>query len=118
MPEQKAAKAFIEASQNRMYNPYHFANIIKTHGGWAADALHKVSIGWFMLNEIDYRYGIGDPVVGEMASRIMHEVVNDYDEVPDYNPGRGFAAGDTDSPGTLSYYESQYNPSFVRRGSE
>ena len=116
MPEQKAAKAFIEASQNRMYNPYHFANIIKTNGGWSANMLHRVAIGWFMLNEIDHRYGIGDPVVGEMGARIMHEVVNDYDEIPEYNPGRGFATGDTNTAGTMSDYESRYNPSFVRRG--
>lgn len=116
MPEQKAAKAFIEASNNRMYNPYHFANLVKTAGGYPAAMLHKVAIGWFMLNQIDFHYGIGDPVVGEMGARIMQEVVNDYEEVPDYNPGRGFAVGDTDSPGTMEDYQSRYNPSFVQRG--
>lgn len=118
MPEQKAAKAFITAANDRMYNPYHFANIIKVHGGWPAAMLHRVACGWFQLNEIDYRYGIGDPIVGEMGSRIVLEVLADYEELPDYNPGRGFAVGDSDSAGTFSEYESTYSPSFIQRGAK
>ena len=116
MTEQKAAKAFITASSDRLFNPYHFANIIKSNGSFASTALHKTAIGWFVLNEIDYRYGIGDPVIGEMGARIVSEVLSDYEELPDYDPGRGFAAADSRPIGTWGEYESTYSPSFIQRG--
>jgi hypothetical protein len=116
MVEQKAAKAFIEASYNRLMNPYHFANLVKSEGAIPASMLHRVAVGWFMLNEIDYRYGIGDPITGELASRIVHEVLSDYEEVPDYNPNRGLEGGGSDSRGTWEDYENRYSPSFIRRG--
>lgn len=116
MSEEKAAKVFIEASHNRLYNPYHFANLVKQAGTIPANALHKVAIGWFRLNEIDYRYGIGDPITGDMAARIVHEVLNDYEELPNYNLSRGFEAGGPDSRGTWENYEQQHSPSFIRRG--
>ena len=37
MVEQKAAKAFIEASYNRLMNPYHFANLVKSEGAIPAE---------------------------------------------------------------------------------
>ena len=114
--EEKAVKAFIDAANNKMYNPYHFANLIKIEGGFAAQMLHKVSIGWFMLSEIDYRYGVGDPMVGEMASRIVNEVLSDYDELPEYNVSRGFEGGVSDTRRTWGNYEGEYTPSFIRRG--
>lgn len=116
MAEQKAAKAFIEASYNRLMNPYHFANLVKSEGAIPASMLHRVAVGWFMLNEIDYRYGIGDPITGDMASRIVHEVLNDYEELPNYNPSRGFEADSPDTRGTWADYESRHNPTFIRRG--
>lgn len=116
MQEDKAAKAFIDASMNRLYNPYHFANLVKQAGAVPASAMNRAAVGWFMLNEIDYRYGIGDPVIGEMATRIVNEVLSDYAEIPDYNPGRGFEGGSGSAPGTWEDYESRYSPSFIRRG--
>ena len=116
MQEEKAAKVFVEASMNRMYNPYHFVNLVKQAGVIPADAMGRAAVGWFMLNEIDYRYGIGDPVTGELASRIVHEVLSDYEEVPNYNPSRGFEGGGSDTRGTWEDYESRYSPSFIRRG--
>lgn len=114
--EEKAVKAFVEAANNRMYNPYHFANLIKIEGGYPAQMLHKVAIAWFMLSEIDYRYGVGDPMVGEMASRIVNEVLSDYDELPEYNVSRGFEGGSPDTRRNWEDYESRYTPSFIRRG--
>jgi hypothetical protein len=116
MTEEKAAKAFIEASMHKMYNPYHFVNLVKQAGAIPADAMSRAAVGWFMLNEIDYRYGVGDPVIGELASRVMSEVISDYEEVPTYNPGRGFEDGGDGRGGTWQDYESRYSPSFVRRG--
>lgn len=116
MAEQKAAKAFIEASYNRLMNPYQFANLVKSEGAIPASMLHRAAVGWFMLNEIDYRYGLGDPVTGDMAARIVHEVLNDYEELPDYNPSRGFEAGSPDTRRTWSEYEQGYSPTFIRRG--
>ena len=115
MSEEKAAKAFIEGSHNRLFNPYHFSNVIKSAGIIPASMLHRAALGWFRLNEIDYRYGIGDPVIGEMGSRIVHEVLNDYDEYPDYNPGRGLPQPAI-AKGTWDDFESNYQPSYVRRG--
>ena len=54
MSEEKAAKVFVEASMNRMYNPYHFANLVKQASAISADAMGRAAVGWFMLNEIDY----------------------------------------------------------------
>lgn len=128
MVEDKAIKAFIEASQNRLFNPYYFANGIKTaaipgdpmtwnHGTTiAAMQLHKVAIGWFLLNEIDYSYGIGDPIIGEMADRIKHEVLNDYEELPEYQPFRGFENTGGDATRTWESNQSKFPPSFIRRG--
>jgi hypothetical protein len=116
MAEDKAAKVFVDASMNRMFNPYHFTNLVKQSGMIGADAIGRAAVGWFMLNEIDFRYGIGDPVTGELASRIVHEVLNDYEEIPSYNPGRGFSGGGVDAVGTWSHYESKHSPSFIRRG--
>ena len=116
MAEDKAAKVFVDASMNRMFNPYHFTNLVKQSGMIGADAIGRAAVGWFMLNEIDFRYGIGDPVIGEMGSRIVHEVLSDYSEIPDYDPSRGFADRGPDVSGTWDKYESQHSPSFVRRG--
>jgi hypothetical protein len=116
MIEEKAAKAFVDASMNRMYNPYHFVNLVKQAGVIPADAMGRAAVGWFVLNDIDYRYGVGDPVIGELASRIMNEVLSDYEEVPAYNPGRGFEGGGGGNRGTWEDYESRYSASFVRRG--
>lgn len=114
--EDKAVKAFIDASHNRLYNPYHFANLIKIAGAIPGSALHKTAIGWFRLSEIDYSYGVGDPIVGEIGSRIVHEVLSDYEELPDYNPSRGFEGGTGDSRRTWDNYEQGHNPAFIRRG--
>lgn len=114
--EDKAVKAFVDASNNRNFNPYHFANLIKIEGGYSAQMLHKVAIAWFMLSEIDYSYGVGDPMVGQMASRIVHEVLSDYEELPEHNVSRGFEDGGTSTRGTWEDYESRYTPSFIRRG--
>lgn len=116
MSEEKAAKVFVEASMNRMYNPYHFANLVKQASAISADAMGRAAVGWFMLNEIDYRYGLGDPITGELASRIVHEVLSDYKEVPSYDPSRGFEDGSRSGRGTWEDYQSRYSPSFVRRG--
>ena len=116
MAEEKATKSFIEASMNCMYNPYQFANLIKIEGGYPEQMFHKSAIGWFRLSEIDYSYGVGDPAVGEIASRIVHEVLNDYEELPQYNPGRGFESGSPDARGTWENYERGYSPSYIRRG--
>jgi len=114
--EEKAVKAFVEAANNRNYNPYHFANLIKIEGGYPAQALHKVSIAWFMLSNIDYQYGVGDPITGQMAARIVHEVLDDYEELPEYNISRGFEDRGPNNRGTWEDYESRYSPSFIRRG--
>ena len=116
MAEDKAAKSFIEASYNRKFNPYHFSNLVKCEGVIPASMLNRAAIGWFRINEIDFRYGIGDPVIGEMGSRIVHEVLSDYSEIPDYDPSRGFADRGPDVSGTWDKYESQHSQSFVRRG--
>lgn len=116
MTEEKAAKAFIEASHNVLFSPYGFADEIRLAGVIPANALNKVSIGWFRLMEIEHRYGIGDPVVGELGARIVHEVLSDYEEVPNYNPGRGFEGGGTGSRGTWEQYERSNPPTFIRRG--
>ena len=116
MAEEKAIKAFVDASHNRMFSPYQFADAVRLAGVIPASVLNKVAIGWFRLMEIECRYGVGDPIIGELGSRIVHEVLNDYEEVPDYNPGRGFADNGRGNRGTWEDYESRYSPSFVRRG--
>lgn len=128
MIEDKAIKAFVEASQNRLFNPYHFANAVKTYTApgeltsWsngltvAASQLHKVAVGWFLLNQIDYSYGIGDPLVGEMAARIKSEVLDDYEELPDYQPFRGFEDTGPDTSRTWENNKQKFPPSFIRRG--
>ncbi len=116
MSDEKAAKAFIEASHNVLFSPYNFADIVRVAGAIPASALNKVAIGWFRLMEIEHRYGIGDPVIGELGSRIVHEVLSDYEELPNYNPGRGFEDGGGSARGTWEDYESRYSPSFIRRG--
>lgn len=116
MSEQKVAKAFIDASHNRLWNSYHFVDIIRQAGQIPASAMHKAAVGWFMLMEIEHRYGIGDPMAGEMGSRIVHEVLSDYEELPDYNPGRGFESSSGDARGTWANYEPRASASFVRRG--
>ena len=118
MTEQKAAKSFIDAANHRLFNPYEFANIVKVSGDFPAAMLHRVSLGWFRLNEIDYRYGIGDPVVGEMAARIIHEVVEDYDEFPDYDPTRGFENRVRNTRGTWEGNKPSSPPSFIRRSAQ
>lgn len=116
MSEEKAAKAFVEASHNVLFSPYNFADIVRLAGTIPASALNKTAIGWFRLMEIEHRYGLGDPVIGELGSRIVHEVLNDYEESPNYNPGRGFEDNGATSRGTWDDYESRYTPSFIRRG--
>jgi len=116
MSEDKAVKAFSEAAHNKLYNPYQFADKIRLAGVIPASALHKTALAWFRLMEIEHRYGVGDPVAAEMGSRIVHEVMSDYEELPDYNPGRGFENGSASAGGTWEDYESRYSPSFVRRG--
>lgn len=112
----KAVKAFSEASHNKLFSPYEFADRIRLLGIIPASALHKVAIGWFRLMEIEYRYGIGDPLAGEMGSRIVHEVLSDYEELPEYNPSRGFESGGGDTRGTWENYESRVSKTFIRRG--
>ena len=114
--EEKAIKAFIDMSLNRIANPYHFSNVIKSSGPFAAGMLHKVSIGWFLLNEIDYVYGIGDPMVGEMSARIKNEVLDDYSELPEYNPMRGFENSGGDTSRTWESSQPSVPPSFIRKG--
>ena len=116
MAEDKAAKAFIEASHNVLFSPYGFADKVRLSGVIPASILNKVAIGWFRLMEIEHRYGIGDPAIGELGARIVHEVLSDYEELPNYNPGRGFEGGGTDTRGTWSDYESKNPPTFIRRG--
>lgn len=116
MSEDKVAKVFVDASMNRMFNPYHFVNLVKQSGTIAAAAMNRTAVGWFMLNEIDHRYGLGDPVVGDMSARIVHEILNDYEELPDYDPGRGFANPSASARGTWEGYKPSHNPTFVRRG--
>jgi hypothetical protein len=118
MPEDKAVKAFVEASQNMTFSPYSFANKIKIAGGIPAGALHKVAIGWFRLSEIDYSYGVGDPIVGAMSARIVHEVLNDYEELPDYNNMRGFEGNGAGQRTTWDGYQPSVAPSFIQRGSD
>lgn len=126
--EDKSIKAFIDASYNRLFNPYHFANAVKLYSdpadpvAWPhgssvpAQQLHKVSIGWFLLNEIDFSYGVGDPVVGEIASRIKYEVLADYEELPEYQPFRGFEDTGGDTSRTWERNKPNVSPSFIRRG--
>lgn len=116
MPEQKAAKAFIESSYHKLWNPYQFADTIRLAGVIPSSALHRVSIGWFHLMEIEHRYGIGDPLAGEMGSRIVSEVLSDYAELPDYNPGRGFENQPNYTERTFAGYEPSISKTFVRRG--
>ena len=116
MTEEKAAKAFIEASHNVLFSPYGFADKIRLAGVIPASMLNKVAIGWFRLMEIEHRYGIGDPAIGELGARIVHEVLSDYEELPNYNPGRGFESGGAGSRGTWADYESTHSPTFIRRG--
>jgi len=116
MSQDKAIKAFGEAAHNRLFSPYEFADRIRLLGVIPASALHKVAVGWFRLMEIEHRYGIGDPVAGEMGARIVHEVLSDYEELPDYNPSRGFEASSPDTRRTWEEYERTNSPTFVRRG--
>jgi hypothetical protein len=116
MTQDKAEKAFIDASHNVLFSAYGFADAVRLAGAVPASALNKVAIGWFRLMEVEHRYGIGDPVIGELGSRIVNEVLSDYEELPDYNPGRGFEGGSADNRGTWEDYESRYSPSFIRRG--
>jgi hypothetical protein len=116
MAEEKAAKAFVEAAHHKLYNPYQFADKIRTSGAIPASALHKTALAWFRLMEIEHRYGIGDPIAAEMGSRIVHEVMSDYEELPNYDPSRGLEGGGGDNRGTWEDYESRYSPSFIRRG--
>jgi hypothetical protein len=116
MSQDKAAKAFIDASHNVLFSAYGFADAVRLAGAIPASALNKVAIGWFRLMEVEHRYGLGDPVIGELGSRIVHEVLNDYEELPNYNPGRGFEDGGPGARGTWEDYESRYSPSFIRRG--
>lgn len=113
--EEKAVKAFIEMSHHRLANPYHFADLIRTSGDIAASFLHKVAIGWFRLMEIEHRYGIGDPVVGEIGSRITYEVLSDYEELPEYNTMRGFENTGGDSSRTWERSKPTVPPSFIRK---
>lgn len=114
----KAIKAFSEAAHNKLFSPYEFADRIRLLGVIPASSLHRVSIGWFRLMEIEHRYGIGDPVAGDMGSRIVHEVLADYEELPDYNPGRGFEGDSNISRGTWQDYERRNPPTFIRRGAD
>jgi hypothetical protein len=116
MSQEKSIKAFVDASHHRLFSPYQFADAIRLAGAIPASMLNKVALAWFRLMEIEYRYGIGDPVVGELGSRIVHEILNDYEELPNYNPGRGLDDQDTRNRGTWEDYESNYSPSFIRRG--
>lgn len=116
--DEKAAKSFIEASENRLFNPYHFANLVKQAGAIPGAMLNRTAVGWFMLNEIDYRYGLGDPIVAEMAARIVYEVINDYEELPDYTPGRGLEGGGGNANGTWEGYEPSMAKTFIRRGAD
>ena len=116
MSEEKAVKAFIEMANDRRSNPYHFADRVRLSGGFASQFLHKVAVGWFRLMEIEHRYGIGDPAVGEIGSRITHEVLNDYQEVPDYQPMRGFENTGGDTSRTWERSQPSVPPSFVRKG--
>lgn len=116
MAEDKAVKAFVDASHHKLYNPYQFADKVRLAGIIPASALHKTALAWFRLMEIEYRYGIGDPVAAEMGARIVHEVIADYEELPNYNPSRGFEADSPDSRGTWEDYERTYSPTFIRRG--
>lgn len=116
MSQEKAVKAFIEASHNVLFSPYHFADSVRLSGVVAANALNKVALGWFRLMEIEHRYGIGDPVLGDLGSRIVHEVLSDYEEVPNYNPGRGFEDNGNISRGTWEDHEQRNPPTFIRRG--
>lgn len=114
--EDKAVKAFIEMSHHRLANPYHFADLIRTSNDIAASFLHKVAIGWFRLMEIEHRYGIGDPAVGEIGSRITYEVLADYDELPEYQPMRGFEDTGGDTSRTWESSKPSVPPSFIRKG--
>lgn len=116
MSTQKAAKSFIQSANDRRFHPYMFSNIVKDQGQYAGSMLHKVSVAWFLLNEIDYRYNIGDPMVGEMAARITHEVLADYDELPDYQPMRGFEDTGGDTSRTWESSKPSVPPSFIRKG--
>lgn len=116
MSTEKAARSFIQSANDRRFHPYQFANLVKEQGQYAGAMLHKVSVAWFLLNEIDYRYGIGDPMTGEMAARIVHEVLADYDELPDYQPMRGFENTGGDTSRTWESSKPSVPPSFIRSG--
>jgi len=116
MTEDKAVKAFVEMSHNKLSNPYNFADKIRLTDRIAADFLHKVSVGWFRLMEIEYRYGIGDPLVGEMGARIVHEVLADYEELPEYNTMRGFEGGSGDTSRTWKHSEPNVSQTIIGRG--
>lgn len=118
MSTEKAARQFIENANDRRFHPYLFSNLVKQEGQYAGSMLHKVAVAWFLLNEIDYRYGIGDPVIGEMGARITTEVLADYDELPDYQVSRGFESGSGDTSRTWESTKHTVSPSFIRRGDD
>lgn len=117
-PEIKVAKVFADASYSRLFNSYHFADLIRNAGAIPAAAMQRAAVGWFMLMEIEHRYGIGDPMAGEIGSRIVHEVLSDYEEIPDYNPGRGLEGGSGSTRGTWEGYEPNVAKTFIRRGAD
>lgn len=80
-PEEKAARAYIDASSHRLFNPYQYADIIRLADGYAAEMLRHSAIAVFRLGEIEYRYGIGDPEFGEMSSRIC-AIIDEYYPAP------------------------------------
>jgi hypothetical protein len=83
---EKYAKAFTNATSDQRFEPHHFAWMIKTGDIWAARALNQAAFAWFQLMEIDDRYGLGDPLVSEIGSRFVNEIMSDYNCIPAYNP--------------------------------
>lgn len=79
--EAKLAKAFEDAAAHRLFNPFHFANIVKTQGGFSEAMLRDVAVGVFLLGEIDYRYGLGDAEWNAMCSRVV-EIIAEYRDLP------------------------------------
>lgn len=116
MSEDKAVKAFVDMANHRQSNPYHFADLVRLKGIIPASFLHKVAIGWFRLMEIEHRYGIGDPMAGEMGARITYEVLADYEELPEYQPYRGFEDTGGDTSRTWENSKPSLPPSFTRSG--